>query len=439
MTDSLDSLARAISAPLARESDDLAAEMSAMGRAGREGARALRLSTAAIRTAALAAMAARLRQAAPDVLAANARDMEAARRNGLAPPQQDRLFLDAGRIEAVAKALDVIAAIPDPVGAEIARWDRPNGLDIARVRTPIGVIAIIYEARPNVTADAAALCVRAANAVILRGGSESFHSNQAIHAALALGLADAGLPASCVQMVKTADRAAVGHILTGLDRSIDLLIPRGGKSLVARVQAEARVAVLGHLEGLCHTYIHTAADPAKARVIVVNAKMRRTSVCGATETLLIDQAVAADLLPAIAADLLAVGCELRGDDAARALVPDMLVADEEDWRTEYGAAILAVRVVDDIEAAMAHIAAYGSGHTDAILTQDARAAELFTATVDSAIVLVNASTQFADGGEFGFGAEIGIATDKLHARGPVGAEQLTTFKYVVRGEGQVRP
>jgi glutamate-5-semialdehyde dehydrogenase len=384
-------------------------------------------------------MAVRLREAAPAILAANAIDMAAARQGGLAAPQQDRLRLDAGRVEAVGKALDVIAAIPDPVGVEIARWDRPNGLDIARVRTPIGVIAIIYEARPNVTADAAALCVRAGNAVILRGGSESFHSNQAIHAALALGLADAGLPASCVQMVKTADRAAVGHILTGLDRSIDLLIPRGGKRLVARVQAEARVAVLGHLEGICHTYVHAAADPAQARAIVVNAKMRRTSVCGATETLLIDHAVATDLLPAIAADLLAVGCELRGDAAACALVPDMRVAEDEDWRTEYGAAILAVRVVDDIAAAMAHIAAYGSGHTDAILTQDAGAAELFTATVDSSIVLVNASTQFADGGEFGFGAEIGIATDKLHARGPVGAEQLTTFKYVVRGEGQVRP
>jgi glutamate-5-semialdehyde dehydrogenase len=439
MTDRLDRLARAISVPLAGEGDDLAVEMSAMGRAAREGAKALRLSTAAARTQAIAAMAVRLREGAPGILAANARDMAAARQGGLAAPQQDRLMLDASRIEGVAEALDVIAATPDPVGAEIARWARPNGLDIARVRTPIGVIAVIYEARPNVTADAAALCVRAGNAVILRGGSESFHSNQAIHAALAQGLADAGLPASCVQMVKTPDRAAVGHILSGLDRSIDLLIPRGGKSLVARVRAEARVAVLGHLEGLCHTYVHAAADPAKARAIVVNAKMRRTSVCGATETLLIDRAVAADLLPAIAADLLAVGCELRGDAAARALVSHMHVADDEDWRTEYGAAILAVRVVDDIEAAMAHIAAFGSGHTDAILTQDPRAAERFTATVDSAIVLVNASTQFADGGEFGFGAEIGIATDKLHARGPVGAEQLTTFKYIVRGQGQVRP
>jgi glutamate-5-semialdehyde dehydrogenase len=439
MTDPLDTLARAISRPLERETDALARDMLAMGRAAREGAKALRLSTAATRTAAIAAMAVRLREAAPDVLAANAADMAAAAENGLPAPQQDRLLLDAGRVEAVAQALETIAVIPDPVGAEIARWDRPNGLDIARVRTPIGVIAIIYEARPNVTADAAALCVRAGNAVILRGGSESFHSNQAIHAALALGLADAGLPASCVQMVATADRAAVGHILSGLDRSIDLLIPRGGKSLVARVQAEARVAVLGHLEGLNHTYVHTAADPAKARAVVVNAKMRRTSVCGATETVLIDRAVAADLLPAIAADLTAAGCELRGDAAARALVPGMLTADDEDWRTEYGAAILAVRVVDGIEAAMAHIAAYGSGHTDAILTEDTAAADLFTSTVDSAIVLVNASTQFADGGEFGFGAEIGIATDKLHARGPVGAEQLTTFKYVVRGQGQVRP
>jgi glutamate-5-semialdehyde dehydrogenase len=439
MTDHAERLLDTAFPPVAAADVALAADMSAMGRAAREGAKALRASTAATRTAAIAAMAARLREAAPAVLAANARDMDAAARNGLPAPQQDRLRLDAGRIEAVAQALEVIAAIPDPVGAEIARWDRPNGLDIARIRTPIGVIAIIYEARPNVTADAAALCVRAGNAVILRGGSESFHSNQAIHAALALGLADAGLPAACVQMVRTADRAAVGHILTGLDRSIDLVIPRGGKSLVARVQAEARVAVLGHLEGLNHTYVHTAADPAKARAVVVNAKMRRTSVCGATETLLIDQAVAASLLPLIAADLTAAGCELRGDGAARALVPGMGKATEADWGAEYGAAILAVRVVDDIAAAMAHIATYGSGHTDAILTEDAGAADLFTATVDSAIVLVNASTQFADGGEFGFGAEIGIATDKLHARGPVGAEQLTTFKYVVRGQGQVRP
>ena len=301
------------------------------------------------------------------------------------------------------------------------------------------MIAIIYESRPNVTADAAALCVRSGNAAILRGGSESFHSATALHAAIVEGLVEAGLPPSCVQMVPTADRAAVGMILAGLDHAIDLIIPRGGKNLVARVQAEARVAVLGHLEGLCHTYVHAAADEAKARAIVLNAKLRRVTVCGATETLLIDAEIAPRLLPLIAGDLIARGCELRGDLRARSLVPAMLAATEADWTTEYLAPILAVRVVDGLDAAVAHIAAYGSGHTDAIVTEDAAAAEAFVAKVDSAIVLINASTQFADGGEFGFGAEIGIATDRLHARGPVGAEQLTTFKYVVRGTGQTRP
>ena len=417
----------------------LAATMRGLGAAAREGADALRLATPETRTRAIRAMAARIRARAPEILAANALDLKAAGANGLSGPMQERLALDPGRVEGIAAALDAVAGIADPVGQEIARWTRPNGLDIARVRTPIGVIAIIYESRPNVTADAAALCVRSGNAAILRGGSESFHSATALHAAIVEGLVEVGLPASCVQMVPTADRAAVGMILAGLDRTIDLIIPRGGKNLVARVQAEARVAVLGHLEGLCHTYVHAAADETKARAIVLNAKLRRVTVCGATETLLIDAEVAPRLLPLIAGDLIARGCELRGDLRARSLVPSMLAATEADWTTEYLAPILAVRVVDGLDAAVAHIAAYGSGHTDAIVTEDAAAAEAFVAKVDSAIVLVNASTQFADGGEFGFGAEIGIATDRLHARGPVGAEQLTTFKYVVRGTGQTRP
>jgi glutamate-5-semialdehyde dehydrogenase len=418
---------------------DLEATMRALGLQARAGAEALRLSTPQIRTRAVRAMAGRILARRTQILAANARDLEAARANGLSGPLLDRLALDAGRVDAIARDLETVAAIPDPVGQEMARWTRPNGLDIARVRTPIGVIAVIYESRPNVTADAAALCVRSGNAAILRGGSESFHSAHALHEAIVEGLVEAGLPASCVQMVPTADRAAVGMILAGLDHGIDLIIPRGGKSLVARVQAEARVAVLGHLEGLCHTYVHAGADPDKARAIVLNAKLRRVTVCGATETLLIDAEIAPALLPLIAADLIEKGCELRGDLRARSLVPSMLAATEADWVTEYLAPILAVRVVDGLDAATAHIKTHGSGHTDAILTEDAAAAEAFVAAVDSAIVLVNASTQFADGGEFGFGAEIGIATDKLHARGPVGAEQLTTFKYVVRGTGQTRP
>ncbi|MGE5501433.1 MAG: glutamate-5-semialdehyde dehydrogenase [Ignavibacteriales bacterium] len=416
----------------------LQATMSAMGREAREGAKALRLATAETRTKAIRAMAEAIRADAVAILAANARDIEAAKANGLSGPMLDRLMLDEARLKGVADGVAAVADIPDPLGVETARWTRPNGLDIARVRTPIGVIAIIYESRPNVTADAAALCIRSGNAAILRGGSECLHSNLAIHAAVVKGLDAAGLPASCVQAVRTADRAAVGMILAGLDRNIDLIIPRGGKSLVARVQADARAPVLGHLEGLCHTFVHAAADPAKAVAITVNAKMRRVSICGATETLLVDRAAADKLLPPIAEALKAAGCELRGDEASRAIYP-MEAADEADWTCEYLAPIIAVAVVDGVEGAAAHIAKYGSGHTDCIVTEDPAAAERFIALVDSAIVLVNASTQFADGGEFGFGAEIGIATDKLHARGPVGAEQLTTFKYVVRGTGQTRP
>jgi glutamate-5-semialdehyde dehydrogenase len=417
----------------------LLGRMQAMGRAAREGARALRLASASQRTTAISAMAAAIRDQASTILAANAEDLTAARAAGVSGPMLDRLMLDDGRVEALAVAIETVAAIPDPVGAEIARWTPPNGLDIARVRTPIGVVAMIYESRPNVTADAAALCVRAGNAVILRGGSECIRSNLAIHACVAKGLKAAGLPESAVQIVRTTDRDAVGHLLSGLDRQIDLIIPRGGKGLVARVQAEARAPVLGHLEGLNHVFVHAAADIAKARDIVVNAKMRRVSVCGAAETLLIDKTAAARLLPPIADALIQANCEMRGDAAARAIEPGMKPATDADWTTEYLAPTIAVAVVDGVAGAAAHIAAYGSGHTDAIITEDPAAAEQFIAEVDSAIVLVNASTQFADGGEFGFGAEIGIATDRLHARGPVGAEQLTTFKYVVRGTGQTRP
>lgn len=417
----------------------LQATMTAMGQAARQGAQALRVATPAQRTAALHAMAAAIRADAPAILAANARDLDKAGAGGLTAPMVERLMLNAERLEGVAAGVEAVAAIPDPLGVETARWTRPNGLDIARVRTPIGVIAMIFESRPNVGADAAALCVRSGNAVILRGGSECIHSNLAIHAAVTKGLKAAGISTDAVQMVRTTDRDAVGYILGGLDRTIDLIIPRGGKTLVARVQKEARVAVLGHLEGLNHVFVHAAADPKQAVEIVLNAKMRRVSVCGSAETLLVDRAAADRLLPPIADALIKAGCELRGDGPSRAIEPTMKPAVEADWSTEYLAPVISVAVVDGVEGAAAHIAAYGSGHTDAILTQDPAAAERFVALVDSAIVLVNASTQFADGGEFGFGAEIGIATDKLHARGPVGAEQLTTFKYVVRGTGQTRP
>ncbi|MBA3999509.1 MAG: glutamate-5-semialdehyde dehydrogenase [Brevundimonas sp.] len=413
--------------------------MLAMGRRARAADRQLALASPEARTRAISGMARALRARAADVLKANAADQDAAREKGMESAMLDRLGLDEARLEGVAKALDSIAAIPDPVGAETARWTPENGLDIARVRTPIGVLAIIYESRPNVTADAAALAVRAGNAVILRGGSECLRSNLAIHGALMEGLSAAGLPTDAVQMVTTRDRAAVGHILSGLDGSIDLLIPRGGRSLVERVKTDARVAVLGHLEGVNHVYVHESADPDTARAVAVNAKMRRVSVCGAAETLVIDRSVAADLLPKIAADLADKGCELRGDEAAQALVPAAKAATDADWATEYLKAIIAVKVVDGIDDAIAHIDAYGSGHTECIVASDDGAVERFLAQVDAGIVLANASTQFADGGEFGFGGEIGISTDRLHARGPVGAEQLTSFKYVVRGKGQIRP
>jgi glutamate-5-semialdehyde dehydrogenase len=347
-------------------------------------------------------------------------------------------LLDDRRIDAMAKGLDEVAALPDPVGTELARWTRPNGLDIARVRVPLGVIGIIYESRPNVTADAGGLALRSGNAAILRGGSESFHSSRAIAASLKHGIVAAGLPEDAVQIVPSRDRAAVGMML-GMTEFIDVIVPRGGKSLIERVLREARMPVMAHLEGNCHVYIDAAADPEKARRIVMNAKMRRTGVCGAAETLLVDRKIAASQLPAILGDLHAAGCEIRGDDATRAFDPAAKPATEEDWATEYLDAILAVRVVDGVDDAIAHINRYGSHHTDAIVTEDRAAAERFLDRVDSAIVLANASTQFADGGEFGMGAEIGIATGRLPPRGPVGAEQLTSYKYVVRGSGQVRP
>ncbi len=417
----------------------LAEEMHAMGERARAASHTLGLMTAADRTRGLLAIAAAIRSASADILAANNADMAAARAKGLVPSMLDRLALDAGRIEAIAAGVETVAALPDPVGREIARWTRPNGLDIARVAVPLGVIGIIYESRPNVTVDAGALCLRSGNAAILRGGSESILSSRALAGAMRGALAAEGLPADAVQLVETTSREAVGHMLAGLGGALDVIVPRGGRSLVERVQAEARVPVIGHLEGLCHTYVDAAADPAKAIAITVNAKMRRTGVCGSTETLLIDSAVADALLPDIARALEAAGCELRGDVPARAILSGITPATDEDWATEYLAPILAIAVVDGLEGALAHIARWSSGHTDAIITENTAAAEAFLARVDSAIVLHNASTQFADGGEFGFGAEIGIATGRIHARGPVGAEQLTTYKYAVRGTGQVRP
>jgi glutamate-5-semialdehyde dehydrogenase len=401
-----------------------------MGRAAREAAEALRSATAGQRSDAIRAMAKHVRARSADILAANAEDVAGA------TSMIDRLMLNEERVEGIANALEEIAALPDPVGKVAESWTRPNGLEISRVRTPIGVIGMIYESRPNVTADAAAICIRSGNAIILRSGSEALRSALAIHQALADGLQEAGFPRETVQVVTTADRDAVGLMLHGLGGTIDLIIPRGGKALVERVTKEARVPVLGHLEGVCHTYVHASADPEMAANIIRNAKMRRVSVCGSTETLLIDREAAQAMLPRIAEAL--DGCELRGDEAARAIVP-MAPATEADWHAEYLAPILAVKTVGGMADAIAHIARYGTGHTEAIVAEDEHAAEHFLSEVDSAIVIWNASTQYADGGEFGFGAEIGIATGKLHARGPVGPEQLTSFKYQVRGSGQTRP
>jgi glutamate-5-semialdehyde dehydrogenase len=423
----------------AKDLSTLEAEMQAMGRAARDAAAALREASTEQKNKALLAGAAAIRAAQLQILAANEEDMRGGAARDLTPALMDRLKLDAKRVEATAQAVADVARLPDPVGRELARWQRPNGLDIARISTPIGVIGIIYESRPNVTADAGALCLKSGNVVILRGGSESLLSSRAIHAALVQGLEAAGLPAGAIQLVPTKDRAAVGHMLSGLNGTIDMIVPRGGKSLVARVQAEARVPVLAHLEGICHTYVHEKADLAMARALVLNGKMRRTGVCGATETVLIDKNILATHLKPILDDLAKAGCEVRGDDAVRAGYPAAKIATEEDWRTEYLDAIVAVRAVAGVEEAIRHIATYGSQHTDSIVTEDPRAAARFLSALDSAIVMHNASTQFADGGEFGMGAEIGIGTGKLHARGPVGVEQLTIFKYVVRGSGQTRP
>lgn len=418
---------------------DIETDMLAMGRRARAAAAAVRTAPAEVRSRALSAAARSLRAHADAILSANQSDIDRARTNGMSEAMQDRLALTPARIAAMAEGVDAVAAFADPLGVVTERWTRPNGLAFQRVRTPLGVLAIIYESRPNVTADAAALSIRAGNVAILRCGSDCLDSSRAIHRAMVEGLAEAGLPVDAVQLVDTPDRAAVGALLTGLEGNIDLLIPRGGKSLVARVQADARVPVLGHLEGLNHTYLHASADPAMAVDVVVNAKMRRVSVCGATETLLVDRAAAERLLVPVARALTAAGCAMRGDAEALALVPGMEAAEGADWSTEYLAPILSVRIVDGLDQAIAHIATYGSGHTEAIVAEDAWAAAAFQQAVDSAIVLWNASTQFADGGEFGFGGEIGISTSRLHARGPVGAEQLTSFKYLVIGTGQTRP
>ncbi|MBT8445913.1 MAG: glutamate-5-semialdehyde dehydrogenase [Gammaproteobacteria bacterium] len=413
--------------------------MRALGRQARTAATALARAPSAQKSLALQTAAEALRAAEAGILSANAQDMAAAKQKGLSGAMLDRLLLDAGRIGAMAGGLQAIDALPDPVGEVIADWERPNGLRIQRVRVPLGVIGIIYESRPNVTADAGALCLKSGNAVILRGGSESFHSSRAIHACLVTGLEAAGLPAEAVQMIPTTSRDAVGELLSGLDGCVDVIVPRGGKNLIARVQADARVPVIGHLEGLCHVYVHASSDPAMARDITLNAKMRRTGICGAAETLLIDHSCLATHLPGIVNALADADCELRGDERVCAADARIKPADEADWSTEYLDAVLSIAAVDDVDAAVAHIERYGSGHTEAIIAEDAGAVETFLNDLDSAILLHNASTQYADGGEFGMGAEIGIATGRIHARGPVGAEQLTSYKYVVRGSGQTRP
>ena len=417
---------------------DLATTMAEIGRRARLAAATLALASAGAKVAALREAARAVRGRQDEILAANARDLEEAESEGLSPALLDRLALDPKRLEAIAEGLEAIADLPDPVGRVLASWTRPNGLAIERVAVPLGVIGIIYESRPNVTADAGGLALKSGNAAILRGGSESFHSSRALAAALRAGLRGGGLPEDAIQLVPTRDRAAVGRMLA-MNGVIDIIVPRGGSSLIERVQRESRIPVIAHLEGLCHTYIDGAADPRKARAIVLNAKMRRVSICGATETLLVDRKVAATLLPPILADLRAAGCELRGDPEVLVLDGAVAPATEQDWRTEYLDAILAIRVVDGVEEAIAHIERFGSHHTDAIVTEDRGVAERFLREVDSAIVLVNASTQFADGGEFGMGAEIGISTQRLPPRGPVGAAELTTYKYLVRGSGQVRP
>ncbi len=413
--------------------------MLRIGRDARAAAHELSLASPGAKAEALHAAAKALRAAAPTILAANEKDLAAARAAGRPSSFIDRLLLNDARIEGMAKGVDEIAELPDPVGTILAEWTRPNGLRFQRVRVPLGVIGIIFESRPNVTADAGALALKAGNAAILRAGSESLNSALAIHAALVAGLKSVGLPEAAIQLVPIPDRDAVGHMLAGLDGSVDVIVPRGGKSLVERVQKEARVPVFAHLEGLCHTYVDKDADLDMAVSVLINAKMRRTGVCGATETLLVDSAAPANVLPTLVKALLEAGCEVRGDVAAGQTDARVKPASEADWATEYLEPIIAVKLVDGVAGAIEHIARYGTQHTDAIITANEDTAERFLREVDSAIVLHNASTQFADGGEFGFGGEIGIATGKLHARGPVGVEQLTSFKYVVRGNGQIRP
>ncbi|MFE1601274.1 glutamate-5-semialdehyde dehydrogenase [Methylobacterium sp. ID0610] len=419
--------------------DDVDAIMREIGRKARAAARRMALVPAQQKDTGLRAAAAAIRASAPAILEANRADMADARAKNLPAATLDRLELTDARVEAIAEAVEAIAGLPDPVGRQLAAFERPNGLAIERISTPLGVVGVIFESRPNVTADAGALCLKAGNAAVLRAGSESLRSAAAIAAAMAEGLASEGLPAEAIQLVPTRDRAAVGAMLAGLDGCIDVIVPRGGKSLVGRVQTEAKVPVFAHLEGICHVFVHAQADLAMARTIVRNSKMRRTGICGSAETLLIDRACAATHLAPLVRDLLEAGCAVRGDEATRAVDPRVTPASEADWRTEYLDAIIAVRVVDGLDAAIDHIETFGSHHTDAIVTDDAAAAERFLGEVDSAIVVHNASTQFADGGEFGFGAEIGIATGRMHARGPVGVEQLTTFKYRVHGSGQTRP
>ena len=413
--------------------------MTALGESARASAATLAITSGEQRNAALAAAAAALRERSSEIVAANRQDMAVASERSLTRAMLDRLMLNRERVEAMAEGIEIIIGLHDPIGRVLGEWERPNGLHIQRVSVPLGVIGIIYESRPNVTADAAALCIKSGNAVILRGGSESFHSSTAIYECLRDGLISAGLPGEAVQMVPTRDRAAVGFLLSSMAEWVDVVVPRGGKSLIKRVQDEARVPVIGHLEGICHVYLHASADPDMARDVVLNAKMRRTGICGAAETVLVDRAAADVLLPLVCDALRDAGCEIRGDDTVRAAIKEATAATEEDWSTEYLDAVVSIRVVEGIEQAIDHIRRYGSGHTESIVTGDTEAAERFFREVDSAIVLQNASTQFADGGEFGMGAEIGIATGRIHARGPVGADQLTSYKYVVRGNGQVRP
>ncbi|MFQ5955511.1 MAG: glutamate-5-semialdehyde dehydrogenase [Kiloniellales bacterium] len=418
--------------------DDIAAEMARIGAAARDAAQHLAVAQSAEKDAALTAAAAQIRERRAEILAANAEDVAAAREGGATAAFLDRLALDDGRVEAMAAGLEAIAAFPDPVGKVLGEWERPNGLRISRVSVPLGVIGIIYESRPNVTADAGGLCLKAGNAAILRGGSESFNAAGVIADCLAGGLRAAGLPEAAIQRVPFRDRAAVG-VMLGMTEVIDVIVPRGGLSLIERVVAESRIPVIKHLEGVCHVYVDATADPEMARKVVLNAKMRRTGICGAAETLLMDRKVAESHLPPILDDLIEAGCEVRGDRAVQALDSRVKAASAQDWDTEYLDAIISAKLVDGVDEAIDHVNRHGSHHTDSIVTENEAAAERFLARVDSGIVMVNASTQFADGGEFGMGAEIGISTGRLHARGPVGAEQLTSFKYVVRGAGQVRP